>query len=71
MREHDPLEHCVTCADEGIEMRVIEVRDDVAICAGGDLAAPPAAVAVDLVGPLVAGDLLLVHAGVAIGQLAR
>jgi hydrogenase maturation factor len=45
-------------------MRVLEAGDDgVAVCDGGE-------VMVDLVGPVTAGDTLLVHAGVAIARLA-
>jgi hydrogenase maturation factor len=54
--------HCVTCSDEGTEMRVEQVRDDVAICDDVE-------VMTDLVGPVGPGDVLLVHAGVAIARL--
>lgn len=62
--------HCVTCADEGVPMRVCRVdgpnrqalcRDD-----GDDRAW----IATDLVGPLHSGDVVLVHAGVALAHLA-
>jgi hydrogenase maturation factor len=53
--------HCVTCSDEVLPMRVLEVRDDgIAVCDGG------VEVMVDLVAPLVPGDQVLVHAGVAL-----
>jgi hydrogenase maturation factor len=56
-------DHCVTCSDEGVEMRVLEAGDDgLARCDGGE-------VMVDLVGPVVPGDRVLVHAGVAIARL--
>jgi hydrogenase maturation factor len=60
-------EHCITCGDEGITMQVIELCDGAAICA--DHQGARHEVAVDLVGPVVAGDGLLVHAGVAIRHL--
>ena len=60
-------EHCITCSDEGITMRVIEIRDGNAVCA--DLERARHRVAVDLVGPVAIGDELLVHAGVAIRHL--
>jgi hydrogenase maturation factor len=55
--------HCVTCSDEGVEMRVLEPRGDgVAVCDGGE-------VITDLVGPVTEGDVVLVHAGVAIARV--
>ena len=59
--------HCITCGDEGIPMRVIELRDGLAVCADEQRARHT--VAVDLVEPVTLGDELLVHAGVAIGRL--
>ena len=60
-------EHCITCGDEGIAMRVIELRDGAAVCADESRARHH--VAVDLVEPVAIGDQLLVHAGVAIRHL--
>jgi hydrogenase maturation factor len=55
--------HCVTCSDEGVPMRVLVTADDgIAQCDGGD-------VMTELVGPVSPGDTLLVHAGVAIARL--
>jgi hydrogenase maturation factor len=57
-------DHCVTCADEAVPMRVEFVRPDgIALCAGVE-------VLTDLVGVVEPGDVLLVHAGVAL-QLAE
>ena len=56
--------HCVTCSDEGVEMRVREVRDGLAVCDDG------AEVTTDLVGPVAPGDTVLVHAGVALAFIA-
>lgn len=60
-------DHCITCGDEGIAMRVASVEASEAICrdAGGEAHH----VATDLVDPVGAGDQLLVHAGVAIRHL--
>jgi hydrogenase maturation factor len=55
--------HCVTCADEGVLMRVAEVVDGVAVCDGVE-------VMTDLVGDVAPGDELLVHAGVALVRLS-
>ena len=55
--------HCVTCSDEAVPMRVVEVRGDgTALCSDG------AEVMTDLVGDVAPGDELLVHAGTAIAR---
>jgi hypothetical protein len=57
-------DHCITCSDEAVEMRVLAVAEDgLARCDGGE-------VATDLVEPVSPGDVLVVHAGVAIARLA-
>jgi hydrogenase maturation factor len=54
-------DHCVTCSDAATPLRVIEVRaDGLALCDDGS------EVMLDLVGPVDVGDLVLVHAGVAL-----
>ena len=57
--------HCVTCSDEGVPMRVREVRAD-----GIALADDGTELMIDLVAPVEAGDEVLVHAGVALARLA-
>ena len=53
--------HCVTCSDEAVPLTVREVHDDgTALCDEGT------EVMTDLVGAVAPGDVLLVHAGVAI-----
>jgi len=62
-------EHCITCGDEAVEMRVLEISDGAtAACADVDGAVHDG-VAVELVEPVAPGDLLLVHAGVALRNL--
>jgi hydrogenase expression/formation protein HypC len=57
-------DHCVTCSDEAVPLRVTDVRDGVTVvCEGVE-------VMVELVAPVELGDVLLVHAGVAIGRAA-
>jgi hydrogenase maturation factor len=57
--------HCVTCGDEGVPMRIQALRDDgTALCDGGT------EVMVELVAPVEPGDEVLVHAGVALARLA-
>jgi hydrogenase maturation factor len=64
-------EHCITCGDQGIPMRVIALEGaGLALCA--DVAAdaePGSTVDVQLVGAVAPGDLVLVHAGVALVHL--
>ena len=61
-------DHCVTCSDEGIEMNVLETRQSgLALCADAD--GGQSEVLTDLVGAVVPGDGVLVHAGVAIARL--
>lgn len=60
--------HCVTCSDEGIEMRVLEVgADGLGRCAGEGEG--EGEVELTLVEPVAVGDRVLVHAGVAIARL--
>jgi len=61
-------ERCITCSDEGLPMRVVELprTDGIAICTDGTGAVQE--VAVDLLEALSIGDEILVHAGVAIGM---
>ena len=62
-----PDGRCITCGDEGIAMRVIELGDGGAVCADQQHARQR--VAIDLVDSVAIGDQLLVHAGVAIRHL--
>jgi hydrogenase assembly chaperone HypC/HupF len=63
--------HCVTCADEGIPMRVVRVDPEsgLALCAAAD--GPRSTVDIALVDPVGPGDELLVHAGVALATLTE
>lgn len=68
-----PSCHCVTCADEGVPMRVLDVEDaaGLARCAAEDDAtAATTTVETALVGAVAPGERLLVHAGVALVRLA-
>ena len=61
-------DHCVTCADEGVPMRILEASGDgLAVCVDGD--GSQSTVMTDLVGPVASGDGVLVHAGVALARL--
>ena len=62
-------DHCITCGDDGVPMRVVAVDDErgLALCAapGGERAT----VEVALVDRAEPGDVLLVHAGTALTRL--
>jgi len=62
-------DHCITCSDEGVEMRVLRVDParEMALCEDGGGAR--SSVEIALVGPVATGDRLLVHAGTAILHL--
>ena len=63
-------DHCITCSDEGVPMRVVAtVGDGLARCSTEQGASSE--VMVDLVGAVSPGDTVLVHAGVALLRLAR
>jgi hydrogenase maturation factor len=65
----DDPHHCVTCADEGVAMRVVAVDDvrGLALCAADT--GERASVETALVGAVAPGDALLVHAGTALALL--
>jgi hydrogenase expression/formation protein HypC len=60
-------DHCITCSDEGVPMRVLRIRADaLALCE--DAAGAHHTVELALV-DAGAGDAVLVHAGVALVTL--
>jgi hydrogenase maturation factor len=63
--------HCVTCADEGIVMRVVRVDQKIglALCSADD--GTRTTVDTALVDPVGPGAELLVHAGVALVTLSE
>jgi hydrogenase maturation factor len=62
-------DHCITCSDEGIEMQVERIDDarGLALCAADDGSKSTVEIALFSVEP---GDLVLVHAGVALAELS-
>lgn len=62
--------HCVTCADEGVPMKVlrVDVERGLGLCEDGSGAR--SSVEIALVEPVSPGDELLVHAGTAIATLS-
>jgi len=61
-------DHCITCSDEGIHMRVERIDDarGLALCAADDGSKSTVEIALVDVAP---GDRVLVHAGVALTEL--
>jgi len=65
----DDPHHCITCADEGVEMRVVAVDEarGLALCEAPGGARETVEIAlVDAVAP---GDALLVHAATALARV--
>jgi hydrogenase maturation factor len=64
---------CITCGDQGIEMLVAEVDagTGLARCREDGAAEAEALVDIELVAPVTAGDVVLVHAGVALVLLEK
>jgi hydrogenase maturation factor len=62
---------CITCGDEAIPMRVLRVdcARDLALCS--DPEGERCSVEIALVGPVATGEMLLVHAGTALGRVAE
>jgi hydrogenase assembly chaperone HypC/HupF len=58
--------HCITCADDGVPMRVLRIDEarGLALCEAEDGA--HSSVETALVEPVEIGDTLLVHAGTAL-----
>jgi hydrogenase maturation factor len=65
----DPY-HCITCADDGVTMRVVAVDDarGLALCETAEGGARES-VEIALVDAVAPGDALLVHAGTALTKL--
>ena len=63
------LDHdgCIVCSDAGIPLLVISIEGDDALCE--DAAGNRTEIAVDLVAPVRAGEVLLAHGGVAIAKV--
>jgi hydrogenase maturation factor len=64
-------EHCITCSDEGLPLRIVALEGDgLALCRADAVPSEPGeTVDVQLVGDVAPGDLVLVHAGVALALL--
>jgi hydrogenase expression/formation protein HypC len=59
-------EHCITCSDEGVPMRVLDVDPATGLATCVDSGGGRSEIDVALVEPVAAGTTVLAHAGVAI-----
>jgi hydrogenase expression/formation protein HypC len=59
---------CITCGDEAVPMKVLEVdrKRDLALCS--DAEGKHSSVEIALVYPVLRGEVLLVHAGTALAR---
>lgn len=60
--------HCITCSDEALQARVLRIDEELGV-AFVMINDAMEEVDMSLVGDVAAGDLLLVHGGVAISRL--
>ena len=65
------LDHdgCIVCSDAGIPLQVVSIEGHDALCE--DAAGNRTEIAVDLVGPVKTGEIVLTHGGVAIAKVQK
>ena len=61
--------HCLTCSDEGIPMRVLRIDEQRGLALCEDDSGAHSSVEIALVAGVAVGDTLLVHAGTALTRL--
>jgi hydrogenase maturation factor len=62
-------DHCITCSDEGVAMKVLALDDERCLALCADESGGRHTVETALVAPVETGDEVLVHAGVALVRL--
>ncbi len=62
---------CITCGDEAVPMQVLKVDSQRGLALCSDPGAARSSVEIALVEPVSPGEVLLVHAGTALGRAAR
>jgi len=62
---------CITCGDVATPMRVVKVDSERALALCSNREGERSSVEIALVEPVVPGDLLLVHAGTALGRASE
>ncbi len=60
--------HCITCSDEAVELRVVEIDEDRELALCESESGERSTVEIALVQPLALDDVVLVHAGTAIAR---
>ncbi len=63
-------DHCITCGDDGVPMTIVRVDSQRILALCVDAEGGRHTVETALVEPVADGDVVLVHAGVAIAALA-
>jgi hydrogenase maturation factor len=61
---------CITCGDEALPMTVVHVDRERGLALCADTAGQRSTVEIALVDPVTRGEVLLVHAGTALGRRA-
>jgi hydrogenase maturation factor len=62
---------CITCGDEATPMRVVRIDSERGLALCSDPGGERATVEIALVEPVASGEVLLVHAGTALGRAAE
>ncbi len=62
---------CITCGDEAVPMTVVEVDCHRGLALCSDAEGERSSVEIALVDPVASGEVLLVHAGTALGRAAE
>jgi hydrogenase maturation factor len=62
---------CITCGDEAVPLRVLEVDRERGLALCSDTAGGRSSVEIALVDPVASGEVLLVHAGTALARAAE
>jgi hydrogenase maturation factor len=70
MSERLATHGCITCGDEALAMEVVKIDPDRGLALCADPRGQRSSVEIALVEPVVCGELLLVHAGTALGRAA-
>lgn len=71
MTEGVAVHGCITCGDEAVTMMVVKVDRERGLALCSDTEGERSSVEIALVDPVVSGEVLLVHAGTALGRAAE
>jgi hydrogenase maturation factor len=59
---------CITCGDEAVSMRVVKIDRERGLALCSDAEGERSSVEIALVDPVEPGEVLLIHAGTALGR---